>query len=209
MKSKFKHDLSKEQTLGKYLDIFYQKKYSSKNYSFQRISSLEKQLEGIDLIINVAGKDFLIDEKAQLDYLNKSLPTFAFEISFLKNKKIKLGWLFDKQKKTDTYFLITNIQTNENGNLFEGISNCSMTAVSRKNLIALLEKKGLDEKKIFEYSTSIRQSKKHGKFPIKELDKKKEGFFYYSFENKNEQPINLVLYLNFLTANSQVGKKIR
>ena len=209
MQTNFKNDLSKERVLGNFLDKFYKEKYTTDGNSFLRISNLELQLDGIDLIINMEGKDFLIDEKAQLDYLNRSLPTFAFEISYLKNRKIKTGWLFHEKKKTDTYFLITNIQTFHLYDLSQGVNDCSITAINRKNLKKLLNNKGLDERRIFEYSTAIRKSKKHGKHPIKELDSKKEGFFYFSFENKKEQPINLVLYLKYLVNLDKVGKRIK
>ena len=209
MRSKFKDDLSKEVLLGKFLDKYYHQKYNSSNHRFQRIDNLKDQLLGIDLIITINGKEYLIDEKAQLDYLNKSLPTFAFEISFLKNKKVKLGWFFDSHKKTSIYFLITNIQTVEDDSLKEGIKDCSITAVHRVNVQKLLAKKGLTEKKILEYTNEIRISQKHGKHPIQELDSKREGFFYFSYNNKNEQPINLILYLKFLKLDNQVGKKIR
>lgn len=209
MQSNFKKDLSKEQVLGNFLNEFYHQKYNDDGNSFLRISNLDLQIDGIDLILNIEGTDYLIDEKAQLDYLNKSLPTFAFEISYIKNRKVKLGWLFDEKKKTDTYFLITNIQTIHPNSIKDGIKDCNITAVNRKNVKQLLLDKGLDERKIFEYSSKIRKSQSHGKHPIKELDSKTEGFFYYSFQNKNEQPINLVLYLKFLLKNKQVGKKIK
>ena len=209
MKSKFRLDLSKEKKLGRFLDTIYLQKYNDSNRSFKRIHGIEDQMLGLDLIITIDGKDYLIDEKAQLDYLNKSLPTFAFEISFLKNRKVKIGWFLDNQKKTDVYFLITNIQTLENDQLKQEFKDCFITAVHRGNLQKLLLDKGLDENKIFEYTSSIRNSQKHGKHPIKELDSKREGFFYFSYDNKNEKPINLVLYLKFLKLNNQVGKKIK
>jgi len=209
MKSKFRLDLSKEILLGRYLDTIYHQKFKDANRSFLRVKNLKEQLLGIDLYIKINGREYLIDEKAQLDYLNKSLPTFAFEISFLKNKKIKIGWLFDQHKKTDVYFLITNIHAIDKHHLELGFKDCSITTIHRTNLQKLLAEKGLDEKRIFEYESQIRKTKKHGKHVIQELHSKKEGFFYFSYENKKEQPINLVLYLKFLTMNNNVGKKIR
>jgi len=209
MKSKFRLDLSKEILLGQYLDTIYHQKFKDANRSFHRVNNLEDQLLGIDLSVKIKGKEYLIDEKAQLDYLNKSLPTFAFEISFLKNKKIRIGWLFDQHKKTDVYFLVTNIRAFDKNNLDLGFKDCSITAIHRVNLQKLLAEKGLDEKRIFKYESLIRKSKKHGKHSIKELHSKQEGFFYFSYNNKKEQPINLVLYLKFLTINNNVGKKIR
>lgn len=58
-------------------------------------------MQGIDLILKDKHleKQFLVDEKAQLDYVNESLPTFAFELFYQKNGIQKQGWLFDASKK--------------------------------------------------------------------------------------------------------------
>ena len=100
MKSKFKADLKKEQKLTPLLDSYYQEHL--KHYSFERISQLKKQLQGIDVILKDkrSSKQFYVDEKAQLDYINESLPTFAFELFYQKNGVQKQGWLFDAAKKT-------------------------------------------------------------------------------------------------------------
>ncbi|MEC8832937.1 MAG: hypothetical protein VX772_11300 [Bacteroidota bacterium] len=113
MKSKFKADLSKEKKLTPLLDLYYQKYL--KHYTFERISHLNQQLQGIDLILKdkQSEKQFYVDEKAQLDYINESLPTFAFELFYHKNGNQKQGWLFDSSKKTHFYALVTSIYSDE------------------------------------------------------------------------------------------------
>jgi hypothetical protein len=98
-KSNFKTDLQKEQNLAVLLDAYYGKYL--KHYHFKRISNLKQQLQGIDLILThkVSKKEFLIYEKAQLDYLNNDLPTFAFELQYHKKGAIKKVWIFDTHKK--------------------------------------------------------------------------------------------------------------
>ncbi len=98
----FQRDLTKEKLLAPYLDA----KYAELNLSFERVDNLKLQKKGVDLIYNHNGKLFFIDEKAQLDYINKSLPTFIFELSYLKNGVEKMGWLLDKDKITTHYFLL-------------------------------------------------------------------------------------------------------
>ncbi|MGS0525781.1 hypothetical protein ACU8V7_11875 [Zobellia nedashkovskayae] len=84
LKSNFKSDLEREQELCILLDRYY--KQYLKHYTFERVSDMPKQLAGIDLIFihKTNGKKFYIDEKAQLDYINENLPTFAFELSYEK-----------------------------------------------------------------------------------------------------------------------------
>jgi len=84
LQSSFKRNLRKEQQLSQFLDSIYQKHL--KHYNFERVNVMKRQLQGIDLVLRYRGtqNEFLIDEKAQLDYLNDDLPTFAFELCYQK-----------------------------------------------------------------------------------------------------------------------------
>ena len=205
MDSNFENDLSKEIILGKYLDDIYSKKF--KGYNIERIKDLDLQHQGIDLIITKNQFEYYIDEKAQLDYINTALPTFAFEISYLKNGVQKKGWLFDNDKKTQKYFLITGIFLNNPEDINKGFKSCIITSVDRNKLIKLLESRGLTHDKIQEMNLEIRSGLNENAIPIKELNSHSEGKFYFSKNNKAEQPINLVLKIDFLIKES-VAKKI-
>ena len=191
LKSNFKSDLEKEKKLTHLLDSYYQSKL--KHYFFKRVSDLKQQHEGVDLIFKHNEKDvsFYIDEKAQLDYINENLPTFAFELSYLKNGVEKKGWLFDEKKKTDFYSLITAIYSDEP----HSYTSCKITLVNRKKLIGFLQKKGISSETISK--AIIKMSKTHGKHKLDGLDDRKEGYLFFSKQNKNEQPINLILRLEF------------
>ena len=206
-KSSFHHDLSKEEILSTYLDVFYEDIFKSSEYSMERISDLNLQHKGVDLILSNKSKKYNIDEKAQLDYINSSLPTFAFELSYLKNGDWKKGWLFDASKTTDVYFLITNIHTKESKNLDSGLSKIKITGIYRDKLIDFLAEKGLTENLLYHLEKEIRETGNHGKIILKEMNPKTEGVLYFSKDNKNEKPINLVLKLNFLIKNN-TGKII-
>lgn len=75
----------------------------------------EKQKLGIDL--EYKGKNSVqnIDEKAQLTYINKTLPTFVFELSSLQKGRITEGWfvLDTPRNLTHYYFLVTSIFLND------------------------------------------------------------------------------------------------
>jgi hypothetical protein len=77
-----------------------------------------------------------------------------------------------------------------------------ITGVYRKELIKLLEGRGVTESYLFDMEKDIREKNIHGKVAIKGLNPHTEGALYFSKNNKNEQPINLVLKLKFL-----IGKK--
>jgi len=127
--SKFNEDLGKEKILGQFLDTI----YKNLNLEFERVGDRSTQHRGIDLIYHHKNSIVHIDEKAQLHYLNKNLPTFTFELSYIKENMFKKGWLLDTKKQTDYYFLVTGIFLNgsklrlendiERCKIFEKISN--------------------------------------------------------------------------------------
>ncbi|MEW2920618.1 hypothetical protein AB1A65_04060 [Muricauda sp. ANG21] len=194
MKSKFKADLSKEQHLAPLLNLYYQKHL--KRYSFQRIVDLEQQLLGIDLILTNKkdGATYFVDEKAQLDYINERLPTFAFELFYGKNNKRRQGWLLDTTKKTHFYALVTSIFSDEK-NLF---TFCNITFVNREKLIQHLTGLGLHQERFQEIA--IKHKGHHGKLGLEKLHPWHEGYLFFSTQNKAEQPINLILKLDYLIA---------
>ena len=196
MKSEFRNDLAKEILLGEFLDKIYSESLS--NFRIERITDLDLQNKGIDLIIHSKTTSFFIDEKAQLDYLDCDLPTFAFEITYLKNTTEHLGWLLDNNKTTQKYFLITGIYLNHPGYIESGIKNCKITSVDRPKLVRHLSDKGLDYKNIMDINQSLRKLNHNGAFVTEHLKDKTEGRFHFSRLNKAEQPINLVLKLDYL-----------
>lgn len=199
--STFDQDLNKEYLLGKYLDGI----YKEIGLDFKRIDESELQHRGVDLIVDYNGKEYYIDEKAQLDYLDKSLPTFAFELSYLKNGQWKKGWLFDNKKVTDYYFLITDIKI-KTPNIAGGFQNCSVTSVNVKKLRKYLEHIGLDWDMLNDLDAQIRNSGQEQNIPLRDLKEKEEGCLYFSVQ-KDEKPLNLKLYLKWLI-DIQVAKRI-
>lgn len=192
----FKSDLEQEEILSKYLDNIYRKN----KIKFERIFDLDLQHQGIDLLIFVNSNQYLIDEKAQLHYLNSDLPTFTFELSYLKNKVLKEGWLFDKNKKTQYYFLITGIFLKKGKTelaSLDDIDKLKITSVNRQNLITYLDSIGLSKSKLQWYDKCLRKNNRYGKNEIAELNKYSEGVIYFT-KHLVEKPINLQLRLEYL-----------
>ncbi|WP_318311001.1 hypothetical protein [Flagellimonas crocea] len=201
MKSKFKTDLSNEKKLAHLLDSYYKKHL--KQYHFERVFQMRKQLQGIDLVLKdkISEKQYYVDEKAQLDYINERLPTFAFELFYQKNGVQKQGWLFDATKRTDFYALVTSIFSDE-ANTF---TTCNITFVNRNKLIQHLDRSGLNQS----YLEKLIATKKgiNGKLHLDKLNEKSEGYLFFSTKNKAEKPINLVLKLDYLK-NIGVAKRL-
>lgn len=165
-----------------------------KKYDFERISHKKQQLQGLDLILKDkrSQTQYFVDEKAQLDYVNESLPTFAFELFYEKEGKKRQGWLFDTSKKTQFYALVTSIFSDDDG----VFTSCNIAFVNREKLILHLSTLGLT-REYFEKLVHDHHDL-HGKLVLEKLCPKKEGCLYFSTQNKAEKPVNLVLKLEFL-----------
>lgn len=192
VQSNFKKDLQKEKELAIFLDTLYQKHL--KKYTTKRIHDYKRQLQGVDVLFTQKETQtvFEVDEKAQLDYIGEDLPTFAFEISYVKDKNRKKGWLFDTTKTTQFYALITAIYKDDP----DTFTSCKITFVNREKLIALLQSKNITQEILSDYIKS--DVKVQGKKKIKELHSYKEGYLYLSASNKAEKPLNLILKLDYL-----------
>lgn len=198
MKSTFKADLYKEKQLHPLLNDYYK---NLKNYTYQRVINLKQQKQGVDLVFKHKQKNtcYYIDEKAQLDYVNHSLPTFAFEILYYSKNQVKQGWLFDQDKITDFYALITAISTDPKNNF----KACEIYFVNRKKLVALLQNHKLNQKAL----VNIAQKKPNSsKICIPQLNPNTQGYLYASKSNKAEKPLNLILKLQWLQQ-TKVAKK--
>lgn len=192
LKSNFKTDLAREKKLATLLDFYYQKHL--RFYDFERVYDQKQQMKGVDLVFtNKKTKAIVyIDEKAQLDYVNESLPTFAFELLYQKNGVNKFGWFFDSSKTTHFYGLVTGIYADEDG----VYTSCNITFVNRQKLILYLEKRGLTH--AFFQQIIAENNGFHGKYILKTLNPKTEGYLFFSKKNKAENPVNLILRLAFL-----------
>ncbi len=196
-------NLNEEARLGKYLDLVYPTIDSLSDFEIERKSDKKSQNAGIDLQLTRKNRYevIFVDEKAQLFYINKSLSTFTFEISYIYKKRFwsswKKGWFFDEKKRTNTYFLITCIQGNDR----EEFTGFRLIRVNRKLLQDYLAQHELTEKKIFIYEKKFRSNEElyKGEQPIAEIPRS-FGTFHCSFHLK-ERPINLKISLQALIDN--------
>jgi hypothetical protein len=200
----FKSDLEQEKILSRYLDSIYREK----EIVFERIFDLNQQHQGIDVKVFHNSTEYLVDEKAQLHYINSDLPTFTFELSYIKDNILKEGWLFDSAKHTQYYFLITGIYLKEDKTelkTHDDIDKLKITSVNRTKLIKHLAAIGLNQERLMEYDKYLRKTNSYGQNDITELSKYSEGLIYYT-KHLVEKPINLQLRLEYLV-DIKVGKK--
>lgn len=72
--------------------------------------------------------------------------------------------------------------------------------VNRKKLILFLESREITENSLKMHIEN--KDENQGKAILKGLDSVREGYLYFSTQNKAEKPINLILKLDFLIENN-------
>ncbi|NEU59213.1 hypothetical protein [Halorussus sp. MSC15.2] len=99
------YDHKNERKVGRFLDEYL---YENLDWRTERQTETDIQRQGSDIIASIPGigSKIHIDEKAQTDYLNNPLPTFALEIDSIQNGTKRKGWLFKPDKNTDYYLFI-------------------------------------------------------------------------------------------------------
>ena len=211
-------DTIAERALAEFLDTYFYPRLKGKDgnsITHERITDRERQIRGIDVILNVRGQDgsqeFRVDEKASLHYGNQMIKTFAFELSSMQGSHIEPidGWLINDSLLTDLYLLVwPNIKCeHEIKNKKSCLKNLDeltkddftileVMLVRRQKLLQYLEKIGLTKEKLCDAANNIR-IEINTVYPDKVDQNKKfnasKGCKYYYTGNLSERPINLLV----------------
>lgn len=186
--------MAAEQELAKYLDdAFYAPMIAAKKLSsVQRIYDVEQQKRGIDVIASKEKHTAYIDEKAQLYYINKRLPTFAFELGFSTESARHTGWLLNDELATTHYFLLwISAETSSLAQFSkEKITSVEGIMIRKSDLRKYLDEHGLDYKTLSEV-----ENKLHEKAVTGRHDSPIDGIYFYVSDKKkySEAPVNLVI----------------
>lgn len=189
-------DMSSESELARFLDLYLYGHFPKAGAfnSIERAYSKKQQLSGIDVVFKAKdGRTFYVDEKAQLYYLNKDLPTFAFEIEFLRNGIPTTGWLCNDGLETDLYLLVWPFATHDDpkGIRTEDFTKADCLLVQKTDVLKFLNAYGLSVDKLMRDAKQIRKEGKTKKIPIPGVS----GIYYYASDPKHyrEAPINVVI----------------
>ena len=164
--------------------------YSVYTDNFKRINDAENQFKGIDCIFSFNNKEYICDEKAAIQYINKPLYTFALELSFIDlGNSIHDGWLIDEKKVNNSF-------------LFVWIDNALTEILSSKDDIISMEIALLDRQVIIDYLASKGWNKENLLLKMKRIRENefenlgnlyKNGLKFTKSPHLVEQPINVLL----------------
>lgn len=159
----------------------------------QKITDFKQQLLGVDTIIDIPSLQItngLVDEKAQVYYLDGGRPTFAFELNFLlKNGERVEGWFTDVKKITEYYLLIW-IKTADCKTLKTktDIEYVDYALIARKTLFEYLATQKITIKILVEIglTLAVLEEGSYGR------DAQRDYYFFYSAQLA-EKPVNLII----------------
>lgn len=113
--------------------------YSKAGFDISRVRDTALQKRGVDIYLN----NWVVDEKAAIQYWNKDLQTYCFECSTLNNKD-KEGWLFQKNSLTTHYSLVYVRAKDED---LDDITSLEILIIPKKSVLSYLKVLGLDNRK--------------------------------------------------------------
>lgn len=194
-------DMSAEAQLALFLDKYLYERFPDihRYSSIKRISDKREQLNGTDVrFIMKDGRVFNVDEKAQLYYLNKNLPTFAFEIQFLRRGIPTTGWLCNDRLETDYYLLIWPFADRDtsSGISWRNFTKADCLMISKQDVLSFLAENGLTKDRLLADANAIRKEHRTGKIRIEGLS----GIYYFASypQYYAEAPINIVISKSYL-----------
>ncbi len=183
-----KMDNTVEQEIGKFLDNHFYPKYTSNSIRF---NDIEHQMDGIDIQFDYKNLvNILVDEKTAAHYINKGIPTFAFEVDFLlNNQQVIPGWFFDSAKKTEYYLLNWVWAKKDKYITAEDITMLDTILIKRSAIIEMLSGYDITSESIVTIAKQIRSNNTAGAFN-KEASK---PFYFYFTTHLSEKPLNIII----------------
>lgn len=193
-------DMHAESVLAEFLDAYFYDQLLDKGLfsSVERIHDADTQKAGVDVRARRGSAIINIDEKAQLYYINKDLPTFAFELEYLQQGVPRLGWLLKETLLTTHYFLLWPFATTTK---VSQLKMTDLTAVNglmlqKRRLLQYLESLGLDNRTLRAAAEQTRKDGTVGKRSISQ-----DGIYLYASDpgRYSEAPVNLIVRRSLLT----------
>ena len=199
---KRKYDEHCEKIISSILDKYF---YTEPGITlFERVTNKQLQINGIDTLFSLNGKNYMVDEKAAIRWVG--LKTFSLELSFLgKDDQIRIGWLLDKNKIND-YFLFVwiNELNNETIQDISSIKNIDVALVSKEKILNHLYSLGWDIDNLHKKDFQIRNEENPYMGNIK-----KNGCKFSFSKHLKEQPINILLPKETYIELAEIYKNIK
>lgn len=201
-KEERKYDEHCEKIISSILDEYF---YTEPGITlFERVTNKQLQINGVDTLFSLNGKNYMVDEKAAIRWVG--LKTFSLELSFLgKDDQIRTGWLLDKNKINDWFlFVWINELNHETIQDISSIKNIDVALVSKEKILNHLYSLGWDIDKLHKKTFQIRNEENPYMGNIK-----KNGCKFSFSKHLKEQPINILLPKETYIELAEIYKNIK
>lgn len=199
--TKREEDERKEQVVSEFLNEIF---YSKDTINYKKVSDRDSQLKGIDATFTFEGSNYICDEKAAVDYVNRDfkLNTFCLELSFLDRiGKERWGWFMDPRKENDSYLFVW-IDKARTSELIatRDIYRAEIALVSRARLLELIFSRGFTEPTFFDTIKLLRDGGGIPYGPHGNRAVYSHGFKFTISPSLREQPVNMLISRDDLKA---------
>lgn len=182
-------DISAEKAVAAFLDKHL---YPSMVPSTQRIDEKAEQLLGKDIILTLkGGREVIVDEKAMIQYINKGLPTFAFEVGFMSGGAHRIGWLINAAMATEFYLCVWIWAKKETDLREDDIDHVECLLLSKRKILRYLEAQRIGVAELMGFEHDARTFGHQGAH-LKDLYDA-QGFYFNLTSHLVEKPYNLVM----------------
>ena len=207
--SSFQMDLEREDVMAAFMRLNYYEKLQNDDGSpveYRRVTEKEEQEAGVDVEFTQNGQKYIIDEKAQMDYIynDKPLPTFALEILGVRGSE---GWFVKQDLKTQYYMFIWPHADHKPLTL-EGIEYAYYALVEKSRLQQEIESRYGARDRLLRYARNLMTGElgheQYNKVYYKDFPFDPQGYLVYTKsptinqEGKEEEPVNLVVRRSWL-----------
>lgn len=188
--SRRKQDIENTEKVEKLMDKIYKKI----GFKTERITDKELQVKGVDIIRTLPnGNKHYIDEKFALNYHDKKLNSFAFELS-TNNNVDRNGWFISPQSQT-THYMLLWFSSNDTFDRFFDFEICY---IEKKKIFEYLSTIGYNEQTLSEFIDFWKNpqcdSEKFYEHNNRRYMNLKDGVkIVQSLQFKKEKPINIVI----------------
>lgn len=210
-KSTYRTDAKAEQALSEFVKNFYLAPKNAEAQGLriytQEFTDSRIQKDGVDYAIldmTRPGVTVNVDMKATLAYVNRDIPTFAFETSFyLRGDETKLmeGWFVNNKLQTHKYLLLWPRAEHTD---LRRIRGCDFTEVfallvDKKKLQRYLAENNLPLDRIRKLSEKLREGEAEAGRAVKKHPKHvPEGVMMAFSPQLAEKPVNIIISVDIL-----------
>lgn len=197
-------DNESERAVAEFLDANF---YPDMVQNMQRIKEAEMQIKGVDVIFDKGDiQRALVDEKAAAHFVNKDIPTFAFELDFIgRDGKLKTGWLTDENKLTQFYLLSWVWAKQDRNFASSDITKLEVILIDRRKILGLLEGYGVDVARLGRIAQHLRDKGLFGPH----FKKKGRPFYFNMTEHLVEKPINVIIHKRKLIELAEIHQFVK